>query len=335
MVQNLDIPGVQSKQTKIDAAHSELDKPCAVELQETLESQFMVPTKTLTESCTESVLKSESSPKPENVPNFGMTPASESVLKFETSREEMVLSADTVSKPHIVPKADVTQQTFNQVSVIEELAYETSKSKPSETENVPRSHTTPEPESALKYNLPRTEMVLSPEPVSKQDWLAKADVTQKTETYQTEQVVQDKNIEIAQSKKRIEEGAKPVKKRSLKIRHSKSMSDKSGKTSVHRSKTISERELKSTSSDKPSKDDIRSILMKSPETNLDDLLMENVDYLSDIETNDPWGVHKVDKKAEPGHLREGLHMRARHAHSKPTKDLSSSSDSFDRYAILF
>lgn len=113
------------------------------------------------------------------------------------------------------------------------------------------------------------------------------------------------------------------------------MSDRPGKSSVHRSKTISERELqvaspRKTGDVKPSKDDISQILMRSQETNLDDLLMENVDYLSDIETNDPWGVHKAGKKSEPGHLREGLHMRAKQAQSSLNKEESSSLESLDR-----
>ncbi|XP_061169748.1 uncharacterized protein LOC133179062 isoform X3 [Saccostrea echinata] len=325
--QNLDKSSAQRKHTKAEIAQSTPDKIPAPILQETLESQYMVPTKTLPEACSESVFNSESSPKPENVPNFGTLLESESALGFDVSREEMVLSAEPVLNTDMVSKADVTQQTFKQVPVTEELTYEMTKHKPSESENVPKSHTTPEPESALKYNQPRAEMVLEAEPVSKPDMLAKAEVKHKTDTYEAEQVTEEKDTELTHPKKPNEDSTKPVKKRSFKIKH--------GKTSVHRSKTISEKELRSASSpkrtdDKPSKTDVPNILTKSPEANLDDLLMENVDYLSDIETNDPWGVHKADKKSEPGHLREGLHVRAKQAQSKPTKELTSSQESLER-----
>ncbi|XP_078327129.1 uncharacterized protein LOC111123958 isoform X12 [Crassostrea virginica] len=302
------------------------------ELQETLESQFMVPTKTLPDSCTESVFTAESSPQPENVPNLGTIPDSESALTLDSCREEMVLNAEAVSKSELVSKADVVRQTFQQVPVSEDLKYETSVTEYTGRENVPRSHLTPEPESALKYNQPRAEMVLSPEPVAKPDALEKAEVKQKPDTLEAEQVTEERAA--GEGKKSTEETGKHVKRKSFKIRHSKSMSDKPGKSSVHRSKTISERELRSASltrkvEEKP-KVDVGKTLMKSQEMNLDDLLMENVDYLSDIETNDPWGVHKPAKKSEPGHLREGLHMRARQAHSKLSKDDSSSLESLER-----
>lgn len=326
----------KAEHTTKDKAQPKEDVIFVPELQETLESQFMVPTKTLTESCDERVSNSDSSPRPENVPNFGTIPDSESALKFDVSREEMILNGEAVSKSELVSKAAVTRQTFKQVPVTEELKYETSKSEHTEMENVPRSHSTPEPETALKYDQPRAEMVLNPEQVSKPETLARTEVKQEQETYEAEQVSVGKTTEGGQVKKSAEESGKPVKKRSLKIRHSRSMSDKPGKSSIHRSKTVSERELQVASPRKmgdvkPSKDDISKILMRSQETNLDDLLMENVDYLSDIETNDPWGIHKAGKKSEPGHLREGLHMRAKQAQSGLNKEESSSLESLDSF----
>lgn len=323
------------KPTKTDKNQPKADVTLVPELHETLESQFMVPTKTLTESCDERVANSDSSPRPENVPNFGTIPDSESALRFDISREEMVLNGEAVSKSELVSKAAVTRQTFKQVPVTEELKYETSKSEHTGEENVPRSHSTPEPETALKYDQPRAEMVLNLEQVTKPESLARTEVKQKQETYEAEQVSEGRTTEGGQVKKSAEESGKPVKKRSFKIRHSRSMSDRPGKSSIHRSKTISERELqvaspRKTGDIKPSKDDISKILMRSQETNLDDLLMENVDYLSDIETNDPWGVHKAGKKSEPGHLREGLHMRAKQAQSGLNKEESSSLESLDR-----
>uniref|UniRef100_A0A8W8KNZ6 Uncharacterized protein n=1 Tax=Magallana gigas TaxID=29159 RepID=A0A8W8KNZ6_MAGGI len=334
------------KPTKTDKTRPKAEVTLAPELHETLESQFMVPTKTLTKSCDERVANADSSPRPENVPNFGTIPDSESALKFDISREEMVLNGEAVSKSELVSKAAVTRQTFKQVPVTEELKYETSESEHTGVENVPRSHSTPEPETALKYDQPRAEMVLNPEKVSKRESLARTEVKQKQETYEAEQVSEGSTTEGGQVsegstteggqvKKSTEESGKPAKKRSFKIRHSRSMSDRPGKSSVHRSKTISERELqvanpRKTGDVKPSKDDISQILMRSQETNLDDLLMENVDYLSDIETNDPWGVHKAGKKSEPGHLREGLHMRAKQAQSSLNKEESSSLESLDR-----
>eukprot|EP00105_Crassostrea_gigas_P036050 XP_019920198.1 PREDICTED: uncharacterized protein LOC105321680 isoform X13 [Crassostrea gigas] len=323
------------KPTKTDKTRPKAEVTLAPELHETLESQFMVPTKTLTESCDERVANADSSPRLENVPIFGTIPDSESALKFDISREEMVLNGEAVSKSELVSKAAVTRQTFKQVPVTEELKYETSESEHTGVENVPRSHSTPEPETALKYDQPRAEMVLNPEKVSKPESLARTEVKQKQETYEAEQVSEGSTTEGGQVKKSTEESGKPAKKRSFKIRHSRSMSDRPGKSSVHISKTISERELqvaspRKTGDVKPSKDDISQILMRSQETNLDDLLMENVDYLSDIETNDPWGVHKAGKKSEPGHLREGLHMRAKQAHSSLNKEESSSLESLDR-----
>ena len=95
-----------------------------------------------------------------------------------------------------------------------------------------------------------------------------------------------------------DEGGKNVKKKLGKPRFGKS-------GGLHRSKTITEKELKSPGTLQKerqignvvitqSKDAARRILLKSPETNLDELLLQNEEYLSDIETKEPWAVRKRD-----------------------------------------
>lgn len=70
--------------------------------------------------------------------------------------------------------------------------------------------------------------------------------------------------------------------------------------------------------------------MRFQEINLDDFLMENVDYLLDIEINDLWGVYKAGKKFEFGYLREGLYMRVKQVQFSFNKEELSSFESLDR-----
>lgn len=86
-------------------------------------------------------------------------------------------------------------------------------------------------------------MVLNLEKVLKLELLVRIEVKQKQEIYEAEQVSEGSIIEGGQVKKLIEEFGKLVKKRLFKIRYSRLMFDRSGKSFVYRSKIISEREF--------------------------------------------------------------------------------------------
>lgn len=97
-------------------------------------------------------------------------------------------------------------------------------------------------------------MVLNLEKVFKRELLVRIEVKQKQEIYEAEQVSEGSiieggqvsegsTIEGGQVKKSIEEFGKLVKKRLFKIRYSRLMFDRSGKSFVYRSKIISEREF--------------------------------------------------------------------------------------------